>query len=143
VSTSTAARHVGCDLDLEVDEGGCTLVLQIAPARPAPVADEILVVELDGEPLPVTEIGVAHGGRSHVLQAGAGPLTIRYQASVTPEAPTQDDDPADDTADADALEHLRQSRYAPSDALVAFAERELAALPGGPERAGAVADWVF
>ena len=102
-------------------------------------------MELDGEPLTVTEI--AGGPRRPVprrCRTGPGPLTVRYQASVTPAAPTQDDgEPADDAADPDALEHLRQSRYAPSDALVAFAERELAALPGGPGRAGAVADWVF
>ena len=114
------------------------LALQLAPARSAgSVTGERLVVELDGGALDVEELDGDQGTRVHVVTAGAGGLDVRYEATVTPGEATRQT-----VGRAEAITALRQSRYCPSDALEAFARRELAALPAGAARGRAIADWV-
>jgi transglutaminase-like putative cysteine protease len=138
-------RHVGCHIGFDVADGGVTVVLQVAPAAPATVRDERLVVAVDGEPVDgiITEVEVEHGSRAHVVHARAGALTIDYEAAVRPApVPAGARGPAD-AIDRDALTYLRQSRYAPSDELLGFAKAELDHLPPDPERPAAIAAWVF
>jgi transglutaminase-like putative cysteine protease len=143
-TSASATRHVGCHVAFDVLEGGASLVLQVAAARCDPAAvSEQLVVAADGRPLEVAEVPQpgSEGGRYHVVDAPAGPLTVRYEASVRADgrpAPL-----APGLLDPDTVAHLRPSRYCPSDALLAFAGAELADLPEGDDRALAVAAWVF
>jgi transglutaminase-like putative cysteine protease len=142
---ATAERHVGCHIGFDVAGDGVTLVLQVAPAQPAAIRDERLVVAVDGRPVEgiVTEVAGSHGGRLHVVRAGPGALTIDYESAVRPEVPPEDDRGPADAIDLDALTYLRQSRYAPSDELVGFAVAELGHLPPDAERPAAIASWVF
>lgn len=142
---ATAERHVGCHIGFEVADGGVTLVLQVAPADPAQVRDERLVVEVGGEPVDgvVTEVTGPHGARLHVVRAGAGSLRVAYDCSVRPVlAPDETQGPAD-AIDLEALVYLRQSRYAPSDELLGFAMAEFGDLALDPHRPAAIATWVF
>jgi transglutaminase-like putative cysteine protease len=139
-----AARHVGCHLVFEVGEGGASLVLQVAAARPgSTTVSEQLLADASGVPLAVEEVVAddAHGGRYHLVRAPAGPLTVRYEATVQPGPPA---DPVDvGLADPATVAYLRPSRYSPSDTLLAFATAELADLPEGADRPAAIGGWVF
>jgi len=138
-------RHVGCHLGFDVADDGVTFVLQVAPADPAEVRDERLVVAIDGAAVDevITEVAGSHGARLHVVRVGRGALTIDYECAVRPvPAPDGSRGPADDI-DLEALTYLRQSRYAPSDELLGFAMAELDGLAPGPDRPGAIASWVF
>jgi transglutaminase-like putative cysteine protease len=138
-----ADRNVGCQLTFLTDPG-TVLALQIAPAATAgTVLAEHLDLTLDGRPpeRPAIEVGVDHGGRTHVVNTGAGRLEIAYAATIRPGVPTPPTGTAD--VDADVITFLRQSRYCPSDALAGFAAVELVGLPAGPGLASAIAEWVF
>ncbi len=138
-----AERHVGCELTFSL-ERETALALQIAPATTAgTVVTERLDLTLDGQPLaeePV-EVGVEHGGRVHVVRAGAGSLAISYAVTVAP--PADEPERPSEPLDGEALTYLRQSRYCPSDALEGFAGAELGHLAAGPGLAAGIADWVF
>jgi transglutaminase-like putative cysteine protease len=95
-------------------------------------------VSLDGAELGVEELAEAVGTRVHVVVVGRGRLDVHYEATVTPGA-----EPVPVAVGrAEAIVAVRQSRYAPSDALEAFARAELATLPAGAERGRAIGDWV-
>ena len=139
-----AARHVGCHLVFEVGEGGASLVLQVAAARPAKgTVAEQLAVDAAGVALEAKEVPLdgTDGGRYHLIEAPAGPLTIRYEATVHPGPPASS--VAEGLGDPATVAYLRPSRYSPSDTLLAFATAELASLPEGAARPAAVAGWVF
>jgi transglutaminase-like putative cysteine protease len=142
---ATAERHVGCHLGFDVSGSGVTVVLQVAPARPAAIREERLVVAVDGQSVEgiVTEVEGPHGGRLHVVRADPGALTIDYESAVRPVVASADDRGPADRIDPDALTYLRQSRYAPSDELIGFARTELGHLPPDAERPAAIASWVF
>ena len=144
LALSPSPRAVGCHFAFDVADGGVTLVLQVAPSAGWAVEDEHFDVVLDGAPVPgpVTEVVGAHGTRVHVVSAGAGALTVGYRATTRPASAPADRGPAD-AIDGDALEHLRQSRYAPSDELLGFAVSELGAVRDEEDPSGAVASWVF
>jgi transglutaminase-like putative cysteine protease len=132
-------RRVGCELTFEVLEPSL-LALQVAPATTAgPLLEEPFAVF--GE-----EVASELGGRVHLVRAQPGRLTTRYSAIVGPApavvaAPV----PGDFLERAEAIIALRQSRYCPSDALMAYAAREFADhLYDDPGvLAGEVASWVF
>ncbi len=136
-------RRVGCELGFDVGEGGATLVLQVAPATSTGLIAEELRIERDGEafPAPVTEVGGAHGTRMHVVVVPPGAVVVTYGARVRPVPPGVVE--RTDDLDRASLTYLRQSRYAPSDELHGWATAELRDLPPSPERAAAVASWVF
>jgi transglutaminase-like putative cysteine protease len=109
------------------------IALQVAVAdRPAvrTETDELTLLGADG-PLPVAECAVDHGGRVHLVDAPAGPVTVRYEAevAVSEVAPEL-------LAPADELRSLLPSRYCPSDRLAGFAARQIGA---GDTSAGTVA----
>jgi transglutaminase-like putative cysteine protease len=135
-----ATRHVGCHLAFEVADGGAALVLQVAAARPSSTeVIEQLRVEVAGRPLDVAEVVTdgTQGGRYHVVQAPAGPLTVHYEATVRPGPPAGG--PGEGLLDPATVAYLRPSRYCPSDTLLAFATAELAGVDGP----SAVSAWVF
>lgn len=126
-------RDVGCALAFDFLEPS-VLALQVAP--PTVLAEELTVV---GAGPPVVLIG-ANGGRTHVIEAGAGPVTVNYTASTAPldvvARPVH-------AFDEDVLVARRQSRYCPSDAMAAFAARELIDVLEADDLADHVASWVF
>jgi len=99
----------------------------------------------DAAPLPVIEAAGPNHGRVHIIEAEAGPVTIRYSASTSASAviapvperstPSMYDD--------EVITGLRQSRYCPSDMMLGFAQAELGAFAGTEKTAAAVASWVF
>lgn len=136
-SAPPARTEVRCELGFAVADHA-RLALQVAVAAgTGDRAYEHLAVLLDGVPVPVEEVAVDHGGRVHLLEVGAGHLTVTYAADLVPAAAR----PAG-IGDAEALVALRQSRYAPADRLERWAAEELAHLPRGDGLGAAVAHWV-
>ena len=79
-----------------------------------------------------------HRSRIHVIDAGAGLLTVRYAVTVT-----EHDRPAPvELSLAERLRWLRQSRYCPSDLAEDFAVHELGELRGSPTSGRGVGGWV-
>lgn len=144
---STPPRHVGCWLAFDVADHA-TLALQVAVADAGvTIVEERLELLSAGAPVEdVRVVAAAVGGRTHVVRAGRGTLQVRYEATVA-DAPAGAAGAVDhneyDEYDDDAIVALRQSRYCPSDELLGFAAAELGRLPEGPDRASAVAAWVF
>ncbi len=126
-------RDVGCALAFDFLEPS-VLALQVAP--PTVLSEELTVV---GAPTPIVLTGV-NGGRTHIIEAGAGAVSVNYTASTAPLdrplAPV-------DTFDEDVLVARRQSRYCPSDAMAEFAARELIDFLDAEDLAEQVASWVF
>ena len=126
-------RDVGCALRFEFLEPS-VLALQVAP--PTVLHEELTVV---GAPPPIVITG-PNGGRTHVIEAGEGPVTVNYTASTAPDA--GDRHPVD-RFDEDVLIARRQSRYCPSDAMAEFATRELVDFLDADDLADRIASWVF
>jgi transglutaminase-like putative cysteine protease len=108
------------------------------------VDDEQLDIALGGAPVagPVTEVVGTHGNRMHVVSTGTGALTVDYRGTPRPVVPPAGRGPAD-AIDGEALEYLRQSRYAPSDELLGFAVAELGLVRDAEDPSAAIASWVF
>jgi transglutaminase-like putative cysteine protease len=148
-----AQRHVASELGFTAADE-VILVLALAPAASAgELVTEHLAVRSDGpggEPV-VGELAGPRGSRMHVVRAGAGTLTISYEATLTPAPPPAvapsgagaGEPLAGGPVDLDAVVGLRQSRFCPSDALAGFAAGEFGGLAGDADIAGAVAAWVF
>ncbi len=128
---------VGCTIDFAVATP-VVIALQVAVAWPADeLRSERLEVLAGGVPVDVREL--AHpGGRSHLLHAEPGELTIRYEATFAPRTATT---AAVALTDADRVEALRPSRYCPSDRLVGFARSHFDQADAG-ERVRAVCAYV-
>jgi transglutaminase-like putative cysteine protease len=135
-----ATHQVGCRLDLRCLEPS-TVALAVTVAESSTVArSETLSIQSDGREVEPVEVVDRFGTRTHVVSAGAGPLVVDYQATISAAAP-----PSSATIpgiDVDRLEFLRQSRYSPSDALTGFARATFGA--SGPDSATAhrVVEWV-
>jgi transglutaminase-like putative cysteine protease len=114
----TVVRHVHASLEC-VLRTRARIVLQIAVADGPPRLSESLRIELDGKPCEVTEIGLAVGGRAHVVQVQPGTLTVAYEASVGPGTTNRQ------VTETDRLIYSRPSRYSESDKLFPMAVREL------------------
>jgi transglutaminase-like putative cysteine protease len=128
-------RHVAASLHLEV-AAVADVAVAIAVADGATRAREALRVELDGRPVPTTEVPAACGGRIHVLRdLPAGDVTVEYSATVSgPTSPPV-------VHEADWLAYIRPSRYCESDRLGPLARSEFAGL-SGRELLDAVSSWV-
>ncbi len=114
----TVVRHVHAVLEC-VLRTPARLILQVAVADGPPRLSESLSITLDGEPCQVTEIGLAAGGRAHVVQAQPGALGVDYQASVGPGTVYRQ------VTETDRLIYSRPSRYSESDRLFPMAVNEL------------------
>ena len=128
---TTPKREVGCALVFKFLEPS-VLALQIAPQS---VLSEGLTVI--GAAEPVVVIG-ADGGRTHVIESGAGEVRVNYTATCAPSrfqgAPLFSEE---------VLVAGRQSRYCPSDEMAEFATRELSRHIDDADLADRVASWVF
>jgi len=127
-------RTVSTRLELEIRES-TELVLQIAVAADAGV-EESLEAVLDGRRVQTHEIGTAHCGRAHGLEARPGTLVVSYEAVVSGDAT-----PLTCTAE-ERLVYLRPSRYAESDRLAEVARRLFGGLAATDDIVAGVSSWV-
>jgi transglutaminase-like putative cysteine protease len=114
---------VTAELDLELG-ASVDLILSVATAQPVPLADEILTFTQGDRQYAPTEIVDQSGSRLHRLTAEAGPLHVRYHATVEGVAATTR------TSDLEAITYLRPSRYCQSDEVFAQARRQFKGLSG-------------
>ena len=128
-------RTVSARLTLDV-ESNADLIVAIAVADINELAEESMVVELNGEPFEPTVVHTDHGGRLHQLRdVEPGRLSVEYDATVVGEAP-----PA--TLGTEEWYHyIRPSRYCASDELGPLARDQFAGLEGFELLAG-VSSWV-
>ena len=122
---------VACSLTVS-SPAPATALLQVAVAAPD---QEQLTVVSGGRPVTPEEIAVP-GARVHRLQLAAGDTTISYTASVDPVGGPRRVTPAE------WAEHLRPSRYCPSDQLEGYATAEFDRSLPRAELVAAVAAWV-
>ena len=127
-------RTVSTRLELEIRES-TELVLQVAVAAGTGV-EESLEAVLDGTRVQTHEIGTAHGGRAHGLEARPGTLVVSYEAVVSGDAT-----PLTCTAE-ERLVYLRPSRYAESDRLAEVARRLFGGLAATDDIVAGVSSWV-
>jgi len=128
-------RDVSSALDLNVVSTS-DLVLSIACADVlATGGTEELLVELDGQTLPVVELNDAHGTRLHRFTSDPGALSVKYRANIPGRA-----EPAE-VDEADIVRYLRPSRYCESDSLGPTAHSTFADLEG-MQLLEAVGSWV-
>lgn len=132
--TGGVERHVRAWMKAEVSEG--TDIALLVAVSEAPAAEESLQVLAGGTAHPVTETRDRFGSRLHLLQGlPGGEVEIVYEARGARPAPV----PAVD--EADAVLHLRPSRYCEVDELEKIAQ-EVVAGREGFEALDAVVDWV-
>ncbi|QKJ19913.1 transglutaminase-like domain-containing protein [Microbacterium hominis] len=127
-------RVLTAELDLELG-ASVDLILQIAAAQQVPLADEQLTFTQGDRVYTPTEIIDQSGSRLHRLTGEAGPLHVRYEATV--HGPT----PAGRTSDLEAVTYLRPSRYCQSDEVFQQARRQFKGLHGH-ELIAAVSEFV-
>lgn len=129
-------RHVSAHLTLGV-YSPLTMILKVAVSEMAGVGvDERLTISCDGAPLRAAEVAIPGEGRTHVLMAPPGRVTVDYAATITGRAAQPP------VSDADRVIYLRPSRYAESDRLAAVARSEFAGISGPAELLSSVSSWV-
>ena len=127
----TIGAHLECDVITDVG-----VILSVAAARGPNVAEESLVVTLNGAPLDVTEISEEQGTRLHVVdRVTPGWLIVDYNATLDSFAEPAEMRPVD------RIRYCRPSRYCESDRMAAVARGEFAGL-SGEDLLRAVASWV-
>jgi transglutaminase-like putative cysteine protease len=137
-------------LAYEIAEWPCDFIFNIQAARTRcqTIVDEHLVINQPGVPhLPTAMYtDAAQGNRFIRLCANAGPLTIRYDATVDLAhhvvAPEKLQEMPIQQLPHEVLPYLYPSRYCESDKLNALAMREFGALPRGYPRVIAIQRWV-
>ncbi|MFG6443792.1 transglutaminase family protein [Microbacterium sp. P06] len=116
-------RLVTAELDLEL-AASADLIFQITAAANVPVTSERLTFTQGDRVYTPTEIVDQTGSRLHRFTGDAGPLIVRYDATVTgPAATTR-------TSDLETITYLRPSRYCQSDEVFAQARRQFRGLVG-------------
>lgn len=114
---------------------GTDIALLVA-ASAAPIAEERLSVRAEGVEYPVSETWDRFGSRLHLVQGlPEGTVEITYEASGAAVAPVPT------TQEADAVLHLRPSRYCEVDEFEKIAA-EVIDGRDGVEALDAVVDWV-
>ncbi len=141
MSNADSNRNVTCAIEFAV-RSPAVFAFQIAAATSAgPLLDELLTVTVDGHPVDgVDEVESHRAGRTHVVRAQPGLLSVQYRATVGSPDVTLGGDLGG--YDDEVITALRQSRYCPSDALGGFASAEFADHLGSPDLAATVAAWV-
>jgi transglutaminase-like putative cysteine protease len=134
MSAAQRTRSVSCQVELDVREEA-ELVWSVAVAHGPQLAQELLSITVDGNPIEAKELTVNDGGRLHVCTAPPGRLALSYGAEVSGFAQPATVDPVDDIA------YRRPSRYAESDELGPTAWAEFSKLEG-KELLDAVSSWV-
>ncbi len=134
LDTGQVDRHAHAWIKAEVTAG--TDVALLIAASDAPIAEEHLVVRADGAEHPVTETRDRFGSRLHLLQGlPEGTVEIAYEARGATAAPV----PVSD--EADAVLHLRPSRYCEVDEFERIAAEVICGREG-TAALDAVVDWV-
>ena len=134
-TASADRRSVSAQLRLDVSSTA-DMALAIAVSGQHIREHESLRVELDGKPLPFTEISAPSDGRIHVLRGVApGILVVEYTATVSGQAPPIP------TLEADWLNYIKPSRYCESDRLGPLARSQFTGLIGR-DLFDAVSSWV-
>ncbi|WP_436794197.1 transglutaminase-like domain-containing protein [Actinospongicola halichondriae] len=144
MSNSSGHRSVSCSIGFSVTSPA-VFAFQVAAAQTAgPRVDELLDVTVDGatDGVDVDEIETHRDGRTHVVRAEPGMLSVQYEASVGPADVAIDVGGGDAGYDDEVIAALRQSRYCQSDALGRFASTEFAPQLGSPDLARTIAAWV-
>jgi Transglutaminase-like enzymes, putative cysteine proteases len=125
---------VTAELDLELG-ASVDLVLQITAAQQMPVANESLTFTQGDRVYTPTEIVDQSGSRLHRFTGEAGPLEVRYEATI------EGQNALTRTSDLEAITYLRPSRYCQSDEVFPQARRQFRGLHGH-ELIAAVSDFV-
>jgi transglutaminase-like putative cysteine protease len=134
------------ELSYEIEAPGCDFIFNLQAAR---TPQQLLVSELlsNSQGLPsISHVDPATQNRYLRLRAGAGKLTLNYQATVdldhvqTPPELLGEQAVAD--LPASVLPYVYPSRYCQSDRLHRMAVQEFGHLPKGYDRVLAIRDWV-
>ena len=121
-----------------------SVVLSVAVSALHRLDHESLVVQLDGQPVAIDEIGAPVGARLHEITGlSAGRLSVQYNASVLAADPNVDPTmPKFEAIEAlERITYLRPSRYCESDRLAPMAKAEFGHLQGH-QLLAAVSTWV-
>lgn len=110
--------------------------IQVAVASGQQTSEENLTVALDGEQLPVQELGGDSGNRHHLVRVPPGRLEIEYGVVVDGRVA------APPTTPLDPLVLTRPSRYCEADRLASYAAAEFRGLTEASELLPAVSSWV-
>jgi transglutaminase-like putative cysteine protease len=134
------------ELTYEIEAPGCDFIFNLQAAR---TAQQQLVGEslTNSQGLPSrSHVDPATQNRYLRLQAGAGKLSLNYQATVDLDhvqtAPALLGEPAVAALPAAVLAYVYPSRYCQSDRLHRLAVQEFGHLPKGYDRVLAIRDWV-
>lgn len=134
LDTEGVKRHVRAWMRAEVAAG--TDIALLVAVSDAPAAEESLQVLADGVEHPVTETRDRFGSRLHLLHGlPEGAVEILYEATGVAAAPQPQSD------EADAVLHLRPSRYCEVDEFDRIAA-EIVGERTGAAAVQAVVDWV-
>ncbi|GAA1829945.1 transglutaminase-like domain-containing protein [Agromyces salentinus] len=125
-------RTVSAEIRLTVAEPARLVFMVAVAGRPA---FERLEVVADGAAIRPTELTDAAGSRLHLVDAGAGPVTLTYSARVEGALAVAS------VRDLDLVVYLRPSRYCESDTLGPTALAEFGGLEGHA-LLDAVSSWV-
>ncbi|MFN4002837.1 transglutaminase-like domain-containing protein [Microcella sp.] len=133
-------RTVGCEIDATLGEATAIVLAVAVSSAPGLMIDERLEVTAAGAPLAMTEVVGFSGTRWHTADAPAGPLTVRYSATVTGRGAPRVVDSTE------RILAVRPSRYVQSDELAGplvdpRVIDDLCALPER-ERLMAAREWV-
>ncbi len=140
----TSLFDIDCQLDYQLN-GPCDFLFQIHALQG--LGQQVLEESLEITPMVAARVYAdpTVGHRFTRLQAGPGPLTLRYRARVQrTRAPRELDAPEMPIAELpDELMHnLMPTRYCESDLLSRAAQKLFGGLPPGHARVQAIADWI-
>ena len=125
-------RTVSAQLALRTDDDATLAFIVAVAGRPAA---ERLDLRFEGAALQPREVTDAAGTRIHVVDVGAGAVTLDYAATVDGRAD------AASVTELEQLEYLRPSRYCEADRLAHTAYAEFSGLAGA-DLLAAVSSWV-
>ena len=125
-------RTVSAQLALRTDDDARLAFIVAVAGRPA---EERLDLRFEGAALRPREVTDAAGTRIHVVDVGAGAVTLDYAATVDGRAD------AASVTELEQLEYLRPSRYCEADRLAHTAYAEFSGLAGA-DLLAAVSSWV-
>jgi transglutaminase-like putative cysteine protease len=140
--------RIALDIELhyEVGDGGADFIFQIhaAQTRNQTVSAERLTLSQPISPQIYTDTNT--GNRSMHLRAYAGPLNLRYTATIDLQAhitePSSLQEVPVQRLTPELIGYIYPSRYCQSDRLLRLANREFGRLPQGYSRVMAIQNWV-
>jgi transglutaminase-like putative cysteine protease len=142
----TVRYKLGCSLGYDV-KAPTTFVFNLQVAKLLRHLDLVETLDFD-PPMPFRRyIAPDVRNRYCSINAGPGPLIVRYSAEVTLDVFRADPETVNEMPVAelplDIMPFLLPSRYVSSDRLAAFAEREFGGLEKGHSRVTAICNWIY